>query len=106
MTPELGKKYLITTDNWFFAPDGENYKAVFGTVSGVLNDKDSLGLKTNRHSTDWYVVIGNMMIAGCQVHYCIQADDVDFRRGNREIEHNGKMVVERNATTRIYNADE
>lgn len=106
MTPELGKKYLITTDGWFFGPDGESYKAVFGTVTGVRSDKESLGIKTNRHSTDWYVIVGNMMIAGCQVHYCIQTDEVSFMPGKREMEHDGSLATARNSHTRIYNADE
>jgi hypothetical protein len=30
-------KYLITTDSWFYAPDGKQYKAVWGEVS-ILSD--------------------------------------------------------------------
>ena len=106
MTPELGKKYLITTDNWFHAPDGDSYRAVFGTITDICSDKDSLGIKTNRHSTDWYVIIGNMMVAGCQVHYCIQTDNVNPGAPSRDIAHNGELFRSKEANSRIYNADE
>ena len=55
MKPELNKKYLITTDKWFMAPDGESYMAVFGTVTAILTDKETLGVDTNRHSSNWIV---------------------------------------------------
>ena len=42
MKTEIGKKYLITTDDWFYAPDGNNYKSVFGTLTGVYSDDDTL----------------------------------------------------------------
>jgi hypothetical protein len=106
MTPEINKKYLITTDNWFLAPDGNSYRAVFGTVIGIQTDENTLGVKTNRSSTNWYVAIGNMLIAGCQIHYVIQVDEVSFNAPNREIEHDGKLTKERESITRIYNADE
>ena len=44
-------KYLITTSAWFFAPDGNNYRAVFGTVHGVETDDQTLGIKTDRGSS-------------------------------------------------------
>lgn len=103
---KIGDKYLITTDNWFFAPDGESYKAVFGTVHGIEDSITSLGIKTNAKSTNWYVNIGNMSIAGCQIHYVIKSDDVDYSPGNAELEYEGKRVVSQNPITRIYNADQ
>ena len=76
MKTEIGKKYLITTDDWFYAPDGNNYKSVFGTLTGVYSDDETLGVKTNRGSTNWYIQVGLMTIAGCQIHYAIQCDNV------------------------------
>jgi hypothetical protein len=58
---QTGVTYLITTDNWFTAPDGRQYKAVFGTVHGTLNDEAALG-------------IGQLLIAGCQIHYAVRTD--------------------------------
>jgi hypothetical protein len=71
---DTGQKALITTDNWFFAPDGNTYRAVFGTVKAVRSAEETLGVKTNAKSTNWYVEIGNMTIAGCQIHYAVRTD--------------------------------
>ena len=40
-------KYLITTDNWFYAPDGKEYRAAWGDVEIV--EDSFLGLKTKQH---------------------------------------------------------
>ena len=105
MKPEVGETYLLTTNDWFVAPDGESYKAVFGTVHGILTDKDTLGVATNRHSSNWYVSIGNMLVAGCQIHYCIKTDKVRTTPPARDIEHNGTLTAHRESTSRIYIAD-
>ena len=94
MKPLIDKTYLITTDAWFFAPDGEQYRAVFGTVNDVFDDATTLGIKTNDKSTNWYISIGNMLIAGCQIHYVIRTDAVSFDPAIREIEHDGKLEIE------------
>lgn len=75
MKLRAGEKYLVTCDGWFYAPDGKKYKAVHGTCNGIENAEQVLGIKTNARSTNWYVIIGNMVIAGCQIHYVIQTDD-------------------------------
>lgn len=70
-------KYLITTDAWFYAPDGKQYKAVWGDVQIV--EDTFLGLKTNRNSTNWFAKVGNeqnhIIIAGCQIHYAVKCDE-------------------------------
>jgi hypothetical protein len=70
-------KYLITTDNWFYAPDGKQYRAAWGEVK-ILSD-DVLGVKTNARSSNWYARVGNdeshIIIAGCQIHYAIRTDN-------------------------------
>ena len=73
---QLGKKYLITTDEWFYAPDGRQYRAVYGTFNGIFSDTETLGIKTNARSTNWYLLIGGFRIAGCQIHYAFQSDQV------------------------------
>lgn len=69
-------KYLITTDCWFLAPDGQQYKAVWGDVTIV--DDSVLGIKTNRNSVNWYARIGtdekHIIVAGCQIHYAFKTD--------------------------------
>lgn len=103
--PQVGEKYLVTTDGWFFAPDGELYKAVFGTVHAIRNDEETLGVKTNNKSTNWYLMIGNMIVAGCQIHYAIKTDKVNLNPPIREMEHEGKLIVTDQPNTRIYFAD-
>lgn len=44
----LKGKYLITTNNWFYAPNGHKYKAIWGEVRII--DDSFLGIKTNRGS--------------------------------------------------------
>ena len=105
MKSELGMKYLISTDNWFIAPDGQSYKAVFGTVTGVHSDDEIIGIKTNRNSTNWVVVIGNMIVAGCQIHYCIQTDLCEFNSNVRDVEYNGSLRHINEYGCRIYNSD-
>jgi hypothetical protein len=74
---ENGKRYLITTDDWFFAPDGEQYKSVWGTCS-ILNIKEIFGFDPLRPSTNWYVFVGSInshvIIAGCRVHYAVRCE--------------------------------
>ena len=67
-------KYLITTDAWFYAPDGQQYKCAWGEIE-ILND-GILGVKTNRLSSNWFAKIGNeenhVIVAGCQIHYAVR----------------------------------
>lgn len=100
-----GEKYLITTDRWFYSPDGNQYRAVWGTVHAVVDAKATLGVDTNRNSTNWYVVIGDMIVAGCQIFYAIRADQFDATPPIDEVDHNGERHFHRPAQTRIYNAD-
>ena len=70
-------KYLITTDSVFTAPDGVEYRAVWGDVT-VLEDT-FLGIKTNRGSSNWFIKVGSddkhVIVAGCQVHYAIKCNE-------------------------------
>lgn len=69
-------KYLITTDNWFIAPDTKQYKSVWGNV--VALEDTFLGIKTNRNSSNWFLQVGSdtnhVIIAGCQIHYAVRSD--------------------------------
>lgn len=100
--PELNKTYLLTLDGWFVAPDGEQYKAVFGEVTGISSAVDTLGIETNENSTNWYLTIGKMIIAGCRIHYAIQTDTVSLAPSTNTIEHKGKQYVNKNPKTFIY----
>jgi hypothetical protein len=90
----IGSEVLITTDNWFYAPDGRCYRAATGKLIAIMDDS-VLGIHTNRNSTNWYVQVGNLMIAGCQIHYAIRLSkpmDVsgtisDFREVGGEVKY-------------------
>jgi len=70
-------KYLITTDNWFYAPNGKQYKSVWGNVE-IVSDS-ILGIKTNLKSSNWFAKVGtdynHVIVAGCQIHYAIKCEN-------------------------------
>lgn len=70
-------KYLITTDSWFTAPNGKQYKAAWGEVEIV--EDTILELKTNKNSTNWFAKVGSeekhIIIAGCQIHYAVKSNE-------------------------------
>jgi hypothetical protein len=98
-------RYLITADEWFYAPDGKQYRAAWGNVHIIADD--ILGVKTNRNSSNWYARIGNnekhVIIAGCQIHYSVrcnkepEAGDVERWELNDQ-----KQVVKYLAPSNIY----
>lgn len=98
----IGEKHLITTNEWFIAPDGNQYKAAFGVLYGIYEDS-SLGIKTNRHSTNWFVQLGGMTIAGCQIHYAIKTDDCELGDIDDYEIYQGE-VKKTNIRSRIYAA--
>jgi hypothetical protein len=101
--PAIGSKVLLST-NFFVAPDGLSYNAVWGTLSGIKSSEETLGVKTNAKSTNWYITIGGMIVAGCQVHYAINAPKCNFGRVVEWQCHEG-LYRESEHPTRIYNAD-
>lgn len=68
----IGDKVLVTTDAWFFGPDGRHYRGAWGTLHGIASDSETLGVKTNARSTNWYARVGGVLIAGCQIHYAVE----------------------------------
>jgi hypothetical protein len=105
MKPTLGQKYLITTSNWFYGNDGQLYQAVYGTVLSILTDAETLGIKTNAKSTNWYVVVGNedinLTIAGCQIYYALKTNNIDIKPVVLDNWYEGKLHLGE-ATKRIY----
>lgn len=98
-------KYLITTDNWFYAPDGRQYRAVWGEVT-IIEDS-FLGVKTNRNSSNWFAKVGDdpnhVIIAGCQIHYSVRCEEKPNNNNVDDIstytEHGG---VDHNRPTHIW----
>lgn len=72
-----GEKYIVTSDNWFLAPDGQEYRAAYG-VCHLLKMEDVFGFTPQRPSTNWFMQVGEgdnmVMIAGCQIHYVVKCD--------------------------------
>lgn len=69
-------KYLITTDAWFYGPDGKQYRSVWGEVKMVSDA--ILGIKTNVRSSNWFAKVGteenHVIVAGCQIHYAVKSE--------------------------------
>lgn len=62
----IGKNVLVNVD-WFTAPDGKMYRAVWGELKGVHNTKDLLGFDTTRSHANWVYEIGGCFLMGCKV---------------------------------------
>lgn len=71
----IGKKVLITTHEWFLGTDGRSYKAVWGDLVSITEAKDSVGFAIHRSQANWFIEIGDMVIAGCQVLYLMHCPD-------------------------------
>lgn len=102
---KIGKKYIVTTDNWFYGKDGKQYRGVFGTLKGVFDDKETLGISTNRNSTNWYAQIGSVRVAGCQIHYVVEADVAPSGTVHETTWKDDIKTVEV-TPCRVYNADQ
>lgn len=96
--------YLITTDNWFLAPNGKSYKGVWGNVQIV--DDLILKIKTNRMATNWFAMVGShenhVLIAGCQIHYAVKTDSEPNTDPVNEYTTNDTGCVEFVRPTQIY----
>lgn len=106
MNLKVGETAIITTDSWFVAPNGRQYRSVFGTINGVFDSESTLGIKTNSRSTNWYVSIGRMVIAGCQIHYVAgcKRDEVNLCRVKDSTIVEG-VEREQMMMSKIYDAD-
>lgn len=105
MTINIGDNVLVTTDSWFYAPNGKKYRAVWGELKAIRETESVLGIKTNAKSTNWYAEIGNMVIAGCQVHYIIKTDKY-WAHSVVEGDYGGGAYIEYCRQSEIYNANE
>lgn len=100
----IGKNVLITTENWFYAPDGLQYKAVWGTLIAIKTAETTLGIRPNGRSTNWYVEIGDITVAGCQVNYAVATDSVNFDDVEDAVQVEGRWIKSKRPTF-IYNAN-
>lgn len=102
---KVGRNILVTTHDWFYAPDGRQYKAAWGTLNAIEADEKTLGIRTNARSTNWYMRLGNMTIAGCQVFYVVDTNKVNFGDVEDFNQHEGQFVLSTRPSA-IYNANE
>ena len=99
--------YLITTDNWFYAPDGLKYRAAWGNVQ--IKSDETLGLITNKNSTNWYAIVGDnnkeIVIAGCQIHYAVKCRNKPNTNKVKEATYSDKGLTVYERPTEIYIAE-
>jgi hypothetical protein len=100
------KNYLITANNWFYAPNGKTYRAAWGKVK--IYEDSILGVKTNRNSANWYLFVGSeekgVIIAGCQIHYAIICDDEPNFDELEDAIYSSSGVQKFNRKSEIYKA--
>lgn len=96
-----GKNVLITTQGWFMAPNGLQYKAIWGRLNSVMKDEHAFGFCVNRANTNWFVSIGKFFIAGCQVLYCCECDRPNTDRV-LDYSNSGEKFYEYERPTQIY----
>lgn len=108
----IGKKVLVTTQGWFIAPNGVQYKGAFGVLKAIHTSESTLGFTPSRTHTNWYLQVGNITIAGCQVLYCVESNECNLGMvEDFSIERtHGDLIIGRNAEkfnrgSYIYNAD-
>lgn len=98
-------KYIVTTDSWFYAPDGNSYKAVWGDVE--IFEDSILGIKTNKNASNWYAKVGSednyVIVAGCQIHYAVKCETEPNNQTYRhELIHELEVKSVVAKTPRIY----
>lgn len=71
----IKEKVLITTTNWFYAPDGKQYRGIWGTLLSVDEAGKTLGFIPNRAHANWFLTVGDLTIMGCQVMYVMKCPD-------------------------------
>ena len=63
---------LVSTNNWFKAKDGQDYKTVWGRAI-ILPVSGLLGFEPGGQSVNWLLIMGSgedtLIIGGCQIHY-------------------------------------
>jgi hypothetical protein len=71
----INQNVLCTCQSWFIAPDGVQYRAIWGKLKAIHEAGKTLGFIPNRSHANWYYEIGEAMIMGCQVLYLIKCEE-------------------------------
>jgi hypothetical protein len=102
----INKTVLLTSQSWFYAPDGKQYKSVWGTLKGIHEAGKTLGFIPNRSHANWFIEIGNMTIMGCQVLFVVLCDKPEMGPvTDWTYEKEGGKAIEYERPTAIYIAD-
>jgi len=100
-------KYLITTDSWFYAPDGSKYRSAWGEIK-IIED-NVLGVKTNRNSTNWFAYVGSdekgIIVAGCQIHYAVKCAKKPNTDKVQDLQYGHGKTEKFERSTEIYIAE-
>ncbi|HBH48687.1 MAG TPA: hypothetical protein DDX98_08600 [Bacteroidales bacterium] len=101
--------YLVTTNDWFYGPDGSQYKAVWGRVE-ILKD-ETLGIKNERGHANWFVAVGRgessrAIIAGCQIHYAVECPEPPISTHTKHWTEQGGKCSEYLAPNPVYIAED
>jgi len=106
MKQHLNKNVLVTTGAYFIAPDGKEYRAIWGELKAIHEAGATLGFIPNRSHANWFVEIGNTIVMGCQVLYFIACEDPNLGRAtNWESGTDGGTSKEYEHPSKIYNAN-
>jgi len=99
-----GEKYLITTNNYFYGPDGEQYRAVYGVVQ-IKEAKDVFGFTPNVRHTNWITEVGTeekkVVVTGCEVLYALKLDTPPTIKPGTWVDKDGEQLPH----NRIYIAE-
>jgi len=69
----LLENLLVTTDDWFASPTGQEYKHIYGDAY-LKRVEDVIGFAPPQ-STNWVLDFGDMIIFGCRIHYIAVCKD-------------------------------
>lgn len=91
-----------------YAPDGGQYNAVWGKIMSVNSDEETLGIRTNDRSSNWYLVVGtkknHVIIAGCRIHYATRCEKRPKTEAPYMIEYNGDINY-KTVSSKIYHTE-
>lgn len=79
----LNKNILVTLNDWFYAPDGSCYKAIYGRASNVIEQENG--------SFDLW--LDNIFINGNDIKTIIATDEVNFGQAKDWEYEDGKAIV-------------
>lgn len=95
MTHEfIGKKVLVTVEDWFYGGDGQMYKAIWGELKAIKKVDDLIGFATTRAHANWVYEIGDTVISGCRINYIVKCEKKPKTKGHKNyVEREGKCVI-------------